>query len=100
MLDKKHVEIVKNVKASEICEMEESSYNPFTGQREAEYKWQKMTAKRQREIFGFAIFGKKSIKFNGRGISTSIKVAYGQDYATYDYTWKEIVKYVEEERKV
>ena len=65
------------------------------------YPYQKMTAKQQREIFGFALFGRKSIQWNSSGgIDTRVRVDFGRDYHIESYSWNEIAEYVKNQEKV
>lgn len=70
-------------------------YTTFTAQPKCE----RMSAKIQRDLFGYAIFGKKSIMFgtNSRGekfITVSRTVDYGRDYDEQDYSLEQIAKFI------
>ena len=59
----------------------------------ASRSFEKMTAQVQRELFGKAIFGKKSIRWNGRRIETRV-TTISRDYDITDYTLEEVAELV------
>lgn len=66
----------------------------------ASQKWMKLTAQEQRSLFfGFAPFGRKALKVTETGIKTKIIVAFGQDYDTQNYTWEQVARMVNEQKR-
>lgn len=53
----------------------------------------RMTADNQRAVFGFAIFGKASIRVTAEGVTASRSVCYGTDFASVELTWAEVERY-------
>lgn len=66
----------------------------------ADRKMRKLTAMEQRSLFfGFAPFGRKSIKMTEWGVDTMIKVAFGMDFDEQSYTWDEIAQMINNKKK-
>lgn len=57
-------------------------------------EYTKLTAAEQRAIFGKAIFGRKSIKFNGYDIYTHVRTI-SADYDVQRYTLEEVANLVD-----
>ena len=62
--------------------------------------WVKLSASEQRKLFGFALFGRKSLRYCDKGIETMVRIAYGMDYHCQDYSWEKIEAYVAKKQKV
>lgn len=61
-----------------------------------------MDAKTQRQIFGANIFGKKTIRIDATGqgkVTGSFKVAFGQDFNTFNFSFEEIAKIANGEKR-
>ncbi len=54
-------------------------------------EWRKISAARQRELFGFVIAGKKDIRFNPIDQGTVIvgRTVTGKDFISRDYSYEE-----------
>ncbi len=62
----------------------------------------KLTASKQRELFGFVIAGQKDIRFDSRdqGTVTIGKAVNGHDYVSRDYSYEEFARCVSNQQKV
>lgn len=65
----------------------------------ANTKFEKMPAAIQRELFGKAVFGKKSVKWNAaRKIIITHVTTISRDYDTQEYTLEEVAKLVNDSK--
>ena len=64
--------------------------------------WVKLSASEQRKLFGFALFGRKSLRYrdNDKGIETMVRIAFGMDYHCQNYSWEKIEACVAKKQKI
>lgn len=65
--------------------------------------WQRMTAKQQRELFGFAALGRKEFSFdsNGQGtVRVSVSKCFGTDSYTKCLSYAEFAEYCNKQEKI
>lgn len=57
--------------------------------------WQRMAAKQQRELFGFAALGRKEFSFDGNGQGTvrvSVSKCFGTDSVTRSFSYAQFAE--------
>ena len=65
-------------------------------------KWVKLSAKAQKQLFGFNMIGRKSIFFDEKDnrIRTSQKVAFGQDANIFIYTVDQLLDHIKNKKEM
>ena len=65
--------------------------------------WQKLTASKQRELFGFAALGRKDVSFDGNGQGTvrvSVSKCFGTDSYTKCFSYAQFAEYCNKQEKI
>lgn len=65
--------------------------------------WQRMTAKQQRELFGFAALGRKQFSFDGNGqgtVSVSVSKCFGTDSVTKAFSYEQFAEICNKQEKI